>query len=797
MAFNSNSGRQSFTASGGQTDFDYNFKLYDGAIDVKVYLTPVGQVSDDVADLLIYGSDYTVSIDGDNGGTVALLSGATASDIIVLVRDLPRTRPISYVTNGELKADTLNEDQDYQTYLLIDGFDVQNRALVLPDTDITMSTLLPQTLTSGYLRVKEDTTGFEYVAPAVALSDKDTFVVPTILDLSSISPTLGTVIVAEKGRGGTFNYDSLQAAVNNGGTIFDGWVREFVGDINVEWFDVDITGVINSVTNFRKAILAGDVTVEDNQTILLSGDQSIDNKLHINLGGVLKTDGITAAKLVVINGQLTSDNYSRAFQDVEIDDKVNSDLAQVEGQDFCARYSDTANDNNVYLAVSATNTFTIGHIHMEDGEVGTEYTFAADADGFIVLDEVSFGPVDHDKDTRPTFDAIPDPTGNVNNGEQSYTAAIGNKITAKFYGKELYFRHYTDLEGGIWDVYVDGTFMQTISTHQTTLRSTSNFFTHHIWSGDTHSYVGENITLNDELHEVMLIFKGDDPVNAPAVGPSRGYFAFTSTTPLLTPAFYVGSVPKLVQGSKVEVVSGSSIDDFAFQIAPLSSSTPVWVPRHSTDVVTIDSTYSISVDNEIIAAATTTIPFVTKNLYIEGKTIRFTTRTKGVHPDSATVRVIIEREFTLTANGLSIDKVFEFVADTLVPIGYSNQMGITGANCTNIVCNSGLEFAPIIADAPTTRLGYGCSSVLFKGEVESGKFYELAYSVGSLRDSIGLNKITNNSGLYNGVHFSHRADGVNKVYFSFAENNWFYVGDKIRTSSRLKPHILVSPSTNV
>lgn len=162
MAFNSNVGRQSFTSGAGQTDFTFNFKIYDET-DIKVYLTPVGNDPDDAVDLLIYGSEYTVSIDGDNGGTVTLLSGATLNDTLVFERELPRTRTTSYVTNGDLKAATLNLDQDYQTYLLVDDFNTADRSLSLPSTDVTMSPELPSTQQGQYLRVKSDGTGFEYV----------------------------------------------------------------------------------------------------------------------------------------------------------------------------------------------------------------------------------------------------------------------------------------------------------------------------------------------------------------------------------------------------------------------------------------------------------------------------------------------------------------------------------------------------------------------------------------------------------------------------------------------------------
>ena len=61
--------------------------------------------------------------------------------------------------------------------------------------------------------------------------------VTTIGELLELSHSNGDiVIVKDLNRGGTFIYDATQRAVNNGGTIFDGWVRQFNGAVNVKWF---------------------------------------------------------------------------------------------------------------------------------------------------------------------------------------------------------------------------------------------------------------------------------------------------------------------------------------------------------------------------------------------------------------------------------------------------------------------------------------------------------------------------------------------------------------------------------
>lgn len=142
MAFNNSPGRAEYTATAGQTVFIYVFKIYNTS-DIKVYLTPVGQVADDAADLLTLGVDYTVVITGDVGGTVTLLTPATIGDSITLLRTLEIDRQIEYQTSGDLLADTLNQDQNYQTYLIADKESDNLRFLKLPESSQGVSTEIP------------------------------------------------------------------------------------------------------------------------------------------------------------------------------------------------------------------------------------------------------------------------------------------------------------------------------------------------------------------------------------------------------------------------------------------------------------------------------------------------------------------------------------------------------------------------------------------------------------------------------------------------------------------------------
>ena len=62
-------------------------------------------------------------------------------------------------------------------------------------------------------------------------------VVDTIADLFSVDKTkYTTCIVTDEARGGVFNYDSSKSGINDKGTNFSGWIRQYDGPVNVKWF---------------------------------------------------------------------------------------------------------------------------------------------------------------------------------------------------------------------------------------------------------------------------------------------------------------------------------------------------------------------------------------------------------------------------------------------------------------------------------------------------------------------------------------------------------------------------------
>ena len=132
-------------------------------------------------------------------------------------------------------------------------------------------------------------------------SDQIVVAVETIEDFPTNAETGDTVIVKDISRGGTFIYDATQSAVNNGGTIFDGWKRVFSDAVNVKWFGAKGDGITNDTTSIQNAFNTHtDIYIPD--SIFLINQISIKNDNTIIKGnGTLKISSSGTA--LIANGK--------------------------------------------------------------------------------------------------------------------------------------------------------------------------------------------------------------------------------------------------------------------------------------------------------------------------------------------------------------------------------------------------------------------------------------------------------------------------------------------------------------
>ena len=135
--------RRQYTATGGQTVFDFPFPFFENG-DLEVYKTPAGQTADDANDILTITSDYTVSgADTQNGGKITLTSGAAAGDIITILRVVDIDRTADYQAAGDLLAETLNREQDTEIMISQQLREEADRSMRLQKSDIKVDMTLP------------------------------------------------------------------------------------------------------------------------------------------------------------------------------------------------------------------------------------------------------------------------------------------------------------------------------------------------------------------------------------------------------------------------------------------------------------------------------------------------------------------------------------------------------------------------------------------------------------------------------------------------------------------------------
>jgi len=134
ILINDTTPRSQYTATSGQTVFTVPFEFFENS-DLKVYKNST---------LLTLTTNYTVTGAGvTGGGSITLVSGATAGDIVTIVRDVPVKRVTDFPTSGPFNVDALNSDLDRLTAMVQQQEALDSRSLRLDqfDTPNTLNTL--------------------------------------------------------------------------------------------------------------------------------------------------------------------------------------------------------------------------------------------------------------------------------------------------------------------------------------------------------------------------------------------------------------------------------------------------------------------------------------------------------------------------------------------------------------------------------------------------------------------------------------------------------------------------------
>ena len=187
---------------------------------------------------------------------------------------------------------------------------------------------------------------------AIVVSDID-----ELLLLNTNKEINTTAIVKDSNRGGVFNYDGAQSGVNNGGTIFNGWVRQYDGGVYLKWFGLDNTGAINQRDEIQNIYnnVSTNVIIDKGEVYQYSS--SAVNLSFLGIGQAVDENGDKSKYLVKAS-------YLRDYNDAVSDAPLGIDATDYKTKKLYCVLKKDAYNTDWYFSTGSTNT-TLGFEDIE------------------------------------------------------------------------------------------------------------------------------------------------------------------------------------------------------------------------------------------------------------------------------------------------------------------------------------------------------------------------------------------------------------------------------------------------
>lgn len=158
--------KDQYTATAGQTEFTVSWPFFEDD-SLAVYQTAKDTSFDETTDLLTLSTHYTVTGAGNVAGVtrkITLVTGATAGDIITIIRVEPIERTTDFQNNGDLLAETLNDEQDKELMIMQQLDEKLDRSFKLSLFETGISAELPAPDALKIFRWNAAANAIEYVA---------------------------------------------------------------------------------------------------------------------------------------------------------------------------------------------------------------------------------------------------------------------------------------------------------------------------------------------------------------------------------------------------------------------------------------------------------------------------------------------------------------------------------------------------------------------------------------------------------------------------------------------------------
>ena len=143
----------------------FSFPINDTSdIVVKTRVTATG-----IETTLVENTDYTVTINGDKGGSVTLINALAGTSEVFVIRDTPNTQALDLEQGGAFNAENVEDCLDKNCRLGVENKDQIDRALHAPDTDATdLDMKLPNSIDRAIQYLAFDANGKPTVVASVA-----------------------------------------------------------------------------------------------------------------------------------------------------------------------------------------------------------------------------------------------------------------------------------------------------------------------------------------------------------------------------------------------------------------------------------------------------------------------------------------------------------------------------------------------------------------------------------------------------------------------------------------------------
>jgi len=347
--------RIQITATAGQTQATYSFPVFVDS-DLKVY---IGSVQKTLA------TDYTVSGAGDdNGGTVTFNTGLTAGDVVTIIRDVPVQRTSDYQTNGDLLADTLNDDLDKLTMMTQQNETLHATALSVNPFDTYSNLVLPaKDDRVGRVLAFNETTGDPEQGPTIT----------DVQTVSNASADIATLADIEDGTNATGAISTVSNNISNVQTVASVGQAGLQGIVDNEDNIADVAGEIiptnNIATVASRATDIGTVALRDADIGTVAGQISPTNNLLTvaNRDADIETVALRDADIgtVALNigkVETVADNIDDV---IKVADDLNEAISEV------VTVADDLNEATSEIEVVADNILNVNKVGAIDGDVTT------------------------------------------------------------------------------------------------------------------------------------------------------------------------------------------------------------------------------------------------------------------------------------------------------------------------------------------------------------------------------------------------------------------------------------------